>query len=167
MIKINKTLLIIYFILMNVVISISAIITHTYIFIKIQIIIQFSYYVMSIWLFRILHISYYNIINIIKYDRHSLAWGYERFINPYSNISMGIQMGIKEDKNGRYVEVNKEKFYLGDTLDETIDDVLSLINNLRQAEKTATKYEDDELLEVIRKKIAYYSTVLKEIYSDD
>ena len=74
---------------------------------------------------------------------------------------------IKEDKEGRYVVVNKEKFYLGDTLDETIDDVLNLINNLRQVEKTAIKYEDDELLEVIHKKIAYYSTVLREIYTDN
>jgi len=96
MFEVKKTLLIIYFIiyfiLMNVAITISAIITHTYIFIKIQIIIQFSYYVMNIWLFRRLYISYYNIINIIKYDRHSLAWGYERFINPRANVSMGIQM---------------------------------------------------------------------------
>jgi len=74
---------------------------------------------------------------------------------------------IKEDKEGRYVVVNGEKFYLGDTLDETIDDVLNLINSLRQAEKTAIKYEDDELLEVIHKKIAHYATVLKEIYTDD
>ena len=92
MAKVGKTLLIIYFILMNVVATISAIITHTYIFIKIQIIIQFSYYVVNIWLFRRLYISYYNIINIIKYDRHSLVWGYERFINPYADVSMGIQM---------------------------------------------------------------------------
>jgi len=42
---------------------------------------------------------------------------------------------IKEDKNGKYVEVNKEKFYIGNTIDETVDDILSLINNLRQAEK--------------------------------
>ena len=73
---------------------------------------------------------------------------------------------IKQDKEGKYVLINNEKFYLGDLIDETIDDVLNLINNLRQVEKTAIKYEDDELLEVIRKKIAYYSTVLKEIYSD-
>jgi hypothetical protein len=166
MVKVKKTLLIIYFILMNVVITISAIITHTYIFIKIQIIIQFSYYVMNIWLFRRLYISYYNIINIIKYDRHSLAWGYEKFINSYSNISMGIQM-IKQDKNGKYVEVRGEKFYISN-LDETVDDLLSLISSLRQAEKLANKYEedDDELLEVIRKKIAFYSAVIREIYSD-
>jgi len=74
---------------------------------------------------------------------------------------------IKQDKNGKYVEVNKEKFYLGNTVDETIDDVLNLINNLRQVERTAIKFEDDELLDVIHKKIAYYSTVLREIYSDD
>ena len=74
---------------------------------------------------------------------------------------------IKEDKEGRYVIVNKEKFYLGNTLDETIDDLLSLINNLRQVERTAIKYGDEELLDVIHKKIAYYSTVLKEIYTDD
>jgi len=92
MAKVGKTLLIIYFILMNVVATISAIITHTYIFIKIQIIIQFSYYVVNIWLFRRLYISYYNIINIIKYDRHSLVWGYERFKSPRDKISMGIQM---------------------------------------------------------------------------
>jgi hypothetical protein len=79
---------------------------------------------------------------------------------------MGMQM-IKEDKEGRYVIVNKEKFYLGNTLDETIDDLLSLINNLRQVERTAIKYGDEELLDVIHKKIAYYSTVLKEIYTDD
>jgi hypothetical protein len=80
---------------------------------------------------------------------------------------MGIPMVIRLDKEGnKFVEVNKEKFYLGDTLDETIDDVMNLINSLRQVEKTAIKYEDEELLEVIRKKIAYYSTVLKEIYGD-
>jgi len=79
---------------------------------------------------------------------------------------MGIRM-IKEDKDGnRYVEVNKEKFYLGNTIDETVDDVLGLINSLRQAEKIALKYEDEELLEVIHKKIAYYLTVIKEIYGD-
>ena len=75
---------------------------------------------------------------------------------------------IKKDKNGMYVEVAGEKFYIGNTVDETVDDLLSLINSLRQAEKLANKYEedDDELFEVIRKKIAYYATVLKEIYSD-
>ena len=168
MVKVKKTLLIIYFILTSVVIPISAIITHTYIFIKIQIIIQFSYYVMNIWLFRRMHISYSynNIINIIKYDKHSLAWGYERFINSCTNVSMGIQMVIKEDKDGRYVEDNKERFYLGSTLDETIDDILTIINSLRQAEKIALKYEDEELLDMIHKKIEYYTTVLKEIYSD-
>jgi hypothetical protein len=76
---------------------------------------------------------------------------------------------IKQDKNGKYVEVNREKFYIGNTVDETVDDLLSLINSLRQAEKIALKYEedDDELLEIIRKKIAYYTAVIKEIYSGD
>jgi len=92
--------------------------------------------------------------------------GRKRFINPYANVSMGIQMVIKEDKDGRYVEVNKERFYLGSTLDETIDDILTIINSLRQAEKIALKYEDEELLDMIHKKIEYYTTVLKEIYSD-
>jgi hypothetical protein len=79
---------------------------------------------------------------------------------------MGIQM-IKEDKDGnRYVEVNKERFYLGSTLDETIDDILTIINSLRQAERIALKYEDEELLDMIHKKIEYYTTVLKEIYGD-
>jgi hypothetical protein len=80
---------------------------------------------------------------------------------------MGIQM-IKEDKEGnKYVEINGEKFYITN-VDETIDDILTWINFLRQTEKTARKYEedDDELFEVIRKKIAFYSAVLKEIYSD-
>jgi len=72
---------------------------------------------------------------------------------------------IKKDKEGMYVEVHGEKFYIGN-LDETIDDIISLINSLRQAEKIANKYEeDDELLIIIRKKIAYYSTILKEIYN--
>jgi hypothetical protein len=75
-------------------------------------------------------------------------------------------MVIKEDKGGRYVIINNEKFYLGDSIDETIDDMLNLINFLRQAEKTVIKYEDDELLEIIHKKIEYYSTILKEIYGD-
>jgi hypothetical protein len=82
---------------------------------------------------------------------------------------MGIQMVIKKDKEGnKFVEVNKEKFYI-ENLDETVDDLISIINSLRQAEKIALKYEedDDELLEVIRKKIAYYTAVLKEIYSGD
>lgn len=74
---------------------------------------------------------------------------------------------IKEDKEGRYVIVHGEKFYLGNTFDETVDDVLNLINSLRQVEKIALKYEDEELLEVIHKKIAYYSTALKEIYTND
>jgi hypothetical protein len=121
---------------------------------------------MNIWLFRRLYISYYNIINIIKYDRHSLAWGYERFKSPRANVSMGIQM-IKKDKEGMYVEVHGEKFYIGGTIDETVDDLVSLINFLRQTEKIARKYEeDDELFEVIRKKIAFYSAVIREIYSD-
>jgi hypothetical protein len=80
---------------------------------------------------------------------------------------MGIQMVINRDKQGnRYVEVNKEKFYLGDKVDEIIDDVLNLINSLRQSEKIAIKFEDDELIEIIHKKIEYYSTILKEIYGD-
>jgi hypothetical protein len=79
---------------------------------------------------------------------------------------MGIRM-IKQDKEGKYVIINNEKFYLSDTIDETIDDVLNLINSLRQTEKIAIKYEDDELLEVIHKKIEYYSIVLREIYGDD
>ena len=68
-----------------------------------------------------------------------------------------------------YVEISGEKFYIGNTVDETVDDLLSLISSLRQAEKLANKYEedDDELLEVIRKKIAYYTVVIKEIYSGD
>ena len=74
---------------------------------------------------------------------------------------------IKEDKEGKYVLVKGEKFYLGNTIDETVDDVMNLINNLRQAEKIALKFEDEELLEVIRKKIAYYSAVIGEIYSGD
>ena len=80
---------------------------------------------------------------------------------------MGRRM-IKQDKNGKYVEVSGEKFYIGNTVDETVDDLLSLVNSLRQAEKIALKYEedDDELLEVIRKKIAFYSAVIREIYSD-
>jgi hypothetical protein len=82
-------------------------------------------------------------------------------------VSMGIRMVIKDDKDGRYVIINNEKFYLGDSIDETIDDMLNLINFLRQAEKTAIKYEDDELIEVIHKKITYYSTVIKEIYDGD
>ena len=73
---------------------------------------------------------------------------------------------IKEDKEGKYVIINKEKFYLGEPIDETIDDVLNLINSLRHAEKLALKYEDEELLDIIHKKIEYYSTVLKEIYGD-
>ena len=76
-------------------------------------------------------------------------------------------MAIKEDKEGRYVTVHGEKFYLGNTIDETVDDVLSLINNLRQTEKMALKYEDEELLDMIHKKIEYCATVLKEIYGDD
>jgi len=74
---------------------------------------------------------------------------------------------IKQDKNGKYVEIRGEKFYISN-LDETVDDLLSLISSLRQAEKLANKYEedDDELLEVIRKKIAFYSAVIREIYSD-
>jgi len=81
---------------------------------------------------------------------------------------MGIRM-IKRDKNGMYVEISGEKFYIGNTTDETVDDLLSLVNSLRQAEKIALNYEDDddELLEVIRKKIAYYTAVIKEIYSGD
>lgn len=73
---------------------------------------------------------------------------------------------IKEDKDGRYVEVNKERFYLGSTLDETIDDILNLINSLRETEKLAIKYEDEQLIQIIHKKINYYSAVIKEIYSD-
>jgi len=76
---------------------------------------------------------------------------------------------IKKDKeSNRYVEVMGDKFYI-DNIDETVDDMLSLINCLRQAEKIARKYEedDDELFEVIRKKIAYYSIVVKEIYTED
>lgn len=75
-------------------------------------------------------------------------------------------MVIKEDKDGRYVEVNKQRFYLGNTIDETIDDILTIINSLRQAERIALKYEDEELLDMIHKKIEYYTTVLREIYSD-
>ena len=88
------------------------------------------------------------------------------YISISTYVSMGIRM-IKQDKQGnKFVEVDGEKFYMGDTIDETVDDVLNLINNLRQVEKIANKYEDEELIEVIRKKIAYYSTVLKEIYGD-
>ena len=81
-----------------------------------------------------------------------LAWGYDM---------------IKQDKNGKYVDVRGNRFYI-DNIDETVDDMLSLINSLRQAEKIARKYEecDDELFEVIRRKIAYYSIVLSEIYGD-
>jgi len=72
---------------------------------------------------------------------------------------------IKKDKEGMYVEVAGEKFYISN-IDETVDDLISLINSLRQAEKLANKYEeDDELLIIIRKKIAYYCEVLREIYN--
>ena len=75
---------------------------------------------------------------------------------------------IKKDKEGMYVEVAGEKFYIPN-IDETVDDLISLINSLRQIEKVVQKYEedDDELLIIIRKKIAYYSTILKEIYTED
>jgi len=70
---------------------------------------------------------------------------------------------LKKDKDGVYVEVHNEKFYV-ENIDETIDDVLGLINNLRQTEKFAEKYDDEELLEKVRKKILYYIIILKEIY---
>ncbi len=70
---------------------------------------------------------------------------------------------IKKDKDGMYVEVYDEKFYV-ENIDETVDDILSLINNLRQTENFASKYDDEELLESTRKKILYYSIILKEIY---
>ena len=70
---------------------------------------------------------------------------------------------LKKDKDGVYVEVYNEKFYV-ENFDETIDDVLGLINNLRKTEKFAEKYDDEELLEITRKKILYYSIILKEIY---
>ena len=75
---------------------------------------------------------------------------------------------IKKDKEGMYVEVAGEKFYIPN-IDEAVDDLISLINSLRQIEKVVQKYEedDDELLIIIRKKIAYYSTILKEIYTED
>jgi uncharacterized protein YgfB (UPF0149 family) len=74
---------------------------------------------------------------------------------------------IKKDKEGLYVEVEGKKIYI-DKIDEMIDDLVSLIKLLREVEKLANKYEDeyDELFEVIRKKIVFYSAVLKEIYSD-
>ncbi len=73
---------------------------------------------------------------------------------------------IKKDKEGMYVEVAGEKFYIPN-IDETVDDLISLINSLRQTEKLANKYEeDDELLMIIRKKIVYYCEVLKEIYTE-
>ena len=82
-------------------------------------------------------------------------------------LEWGYNM-IKKDKEGnRYVEVMGDKFYI-ENIDETVDDLISLINSLRQTEKIAKKYQedDDELFEVIRKKITYYTTVLKEIYGD-
>jgi len=74
---------------------------------------------------------------------------------------------IKEDKNGKYIEIGRDKFYI-DNLEETIDDLISLISSLRQVEKLINKYEedDDELLMIIRKKITYYSAVIREIYND-
>jgi hypothetical protein len=74
---------------------------------------------------------------------------------------------IKKDKEGMCVEVAGEKFYISN-IDETVDDLISLMNSLRQVEKLANKYEDDGgLFEVIRKKIAYYSAVIREIYTED
>jgi len=70
---------------------------------------------------------------------------------------------IKKDKDGPFVEVMGEKFYI-ESISETIDDILSLINNLRQTEKITEKYDDEELLEITRKKILYYIIILKEIY---
>ena len=76
-------------------------------------------------------------------------------------------MVIKEDKEGnKYVEVKGEKFYIFNTVGETIDDIINLLNYLRQIEKIIGKYEDEELIDMIHKKIEYYSTVLKEIYGD-
>ncbi len=73
---------------------------------------------------------------------------------------------IKKDKEGMYVEVAGEKFYISN-IDETVDDLISLISSMRQTEKLANKYEeDDELLMMIRKKIVYYCEVLKEIYTE-
>ncbi len=73
---------------------------------------------------------------------------------------------IKKDKEGMYVEVAGEKFYISN-IDETIDDLISLISSMRQTEKLVNKYEeDDELLMMIRKKIVYYCEVLKEIYTE-
>ena len=70
---------------------------------------------------------------------------------------------IKKDKDGPFVEVMGEKFYI-ESISETIDDILSLINNLRQTEKITEKYDDEELLEITRKKILYYIIIIKEIY---
>ncbi len=46
---------------------------------------------------------------------------------------------IKKDKEGMYVEVAGEKFYISN-IDETVDDLISLINSLRQTEKLANLY---------------------------
>lgn len=72
---------------------------------------------------------------------------------------------IKRDKAGLFVEVMGEKFYL-DNINESIDDILNLMKMLREVEKQAEKFADEELLDLVRKKILYYITILKEIYSD-
>ncbi|ALG97131.1 hypothetical protein AVT98_gp39 [Sulfolobales virus YNP1] len=72
---------------------------------------------------------------------------------------------IKRSKEGLFVEVMGEKFYL-DNINESIDDILNLMKLLREVEKQAEKFADEELLDLVRKKIFYYITLLKEIYSD-
>jgi hypothetical protein len=72
---------------------------------------------------------------------------------------------IKRSKEGLFVEVMGEKFYL-DNINESIDDILNLMKLLREVEKQAEKFADEELLDLVRKKIFYYITILKEIYSD-
>ncbi len=73
---------------------------------------------------------------------------------------------IKKDKDGnKYVEIDKEKFYVDD-ISEVIDDILDLIKSLREVQKYAEKFEDEELIGLIHKKIIYYTTILREIYSD-
>jgi len=37
---------------------------------------------------------------------------------------------IKEDKNGKYIEIGRDKFYI-DNIEETIDDLISLISSLQ------------------------------------
>ena len=72
---------------------------------------------------------------------------------------------IEKDEHGYYLVYGHAKIYLGNDLQKSIDNLLELLNKLRETEKLLNELHIDNVDIIdIRSKIRFYCFILLEIY---